>query len=475
MSKLLRLMLVLTLITNHLYISPPKDVRAGSSDWIPTGPNGGQVVSALAYNPSNPNIVYLGTYSGGFYVSFDGGINWQAPDVDLPVVTGSLSLVVDPVDPDNVYVATYDGVYKSEDAGFTWFLSSLGLSERLIYIEINPVENNVLYAGTHSGIYKSVDYGATWYYLAFVGEHTNKIYVDSHEPNRIFAFTHYPTILWQSTDGGSSWTEVSTPDYGISAVDFDRNNPGTIYVGGISWNSQSLYVYKSINYGASWDSIGLYGIRKELIHVDPSNSNVIYIAGEDGLFRTINGGNEWEELSVGEPYDVGFVRTIAINPTNNNNYLLGGTFYDGQILSGGVMRTTDYGDHFSLEISGITSHTIMDLVFDPKNENTIYVGTIYGIHKSVDGGLNWRPINSGLPIGASTWDDTIISQIVIDPYDSNVLYAAISGDGFFKTTDAGDSWTEINTGIILPSNPTSLVINPQKPIHPVCRNWGRRI
>ena len=170
--------------------------------------------------------------------------------------------------------------------------------------------------------------------------------------------------------------------------------------------------------------------------------------------------------SIGPALLSGRISCIAIPPGDRQTWYIG-------VASGGVWKTTNAGTTWTPVFQNEGSYSIGSLVIDPKNANTIWVGTGEannqrsagygdGIYRSDDGGKSWR--NLGLKASEQ------IGRIAIDPRDSNVVYAAAYGPlwssggdrGLYKAVDGGANWTKIlniseNTGIsdvaIDPSNP----------------------
>ncbi|MBI4891584.1 MAG: glycosyl hydrolase [Acidobacteria bacterium] len=174
--------------------------------------------------------------------------------------------------------------------------------------------------------------------------------------------------------------------------------------------------------------------------------------------------------SIGPALMSGRVNIIQVNPTQP------ATWYAG-VASGGVWKTTNAGTSWTPIFQNEGTYSIGDVVLDPRNANTIWVGTGEcnnqrsvgwgdGVYRSDDGGRSWK--NMGLKTSEH------IGRIVIDPRDSNVVYVAAQGPlwsaggerGLYKTTDGGKTWTQIlksseNTGVtdvaIDPSNPDVLL------------------
>jgi len=168
--------------------------------------------------------------------------------------------------------------------------------------------------------------------------------------------------------------------------------------------------------------------------------------------------------SIGPAMVGGRIVSIAVNPNNRSDYYVGSA-------SGGVWKTMNSGTSWTPVFDNEGSYSIGTVVLDPKNPNVVWVGTGEnnsqrsvgfgdGVYRSDDGGRSWR--NLGLK------DSQHIARIVIDPRDSNVVYVAAQGPlwsaggdrGLYKTTDGGKTWTQSlkiseNTGV------TDVVMDPR--------------
>src|SRR5271166_7187490 len=140
-----------------------------ASDWQLIGPEGGNVRS-LAYDPSDPNRIILGTSAGQLFVSQDGGNSWslfahlgQGEDYVIDHV------IFDPTNPATVYAAAWGlfgdsegGVFRSDDGGRSWseLMGAHGKSIRAMAMA--PSDHNTLVIAAMQGVFRSRDAGATW-------------------------------------------------------------------------------------------------------------------------------------------------------------------------------------------------------------------------------------------------------------------------------------------------------------------------
>lgn len=181
--------------------------------------------------------------------------------------------------------------------------------------------------------------------------------------------------------------------------------------------------------------------------------------------------------SIGPASASGRVTSFAVNPDNPAQYFVG-------VASGGVWKTSNNGITWTPVFDNEGSYSIGTVTLDPKNPNTVWVGTGEnnsqrsvswgdGIYRSDDGGRSWR--NLGLK------DSQHIARIVIDPRDSNVVYVASQGPlwspggdrGVFKTTDGGKTWKNVLT-ISENTGATDIAIDPANPDRLLAASYQRR-
>lgn len=170
--------------------------------------------------------------------------------------------------------------------------------------------------------------------------------------------------------------------------------------------------------------------------------------------------------NIGPALTSGRVADIAVNPNNFNEYYVA-------IASGGVWKTTNHGVSYSPIFDGEGSYSVGCITMDPNQPATIWVGTGEnnnqrsvgygdGVYKSTDGGKSWK--NMGLK------ESEHISKIIVDPRNSDVVYAAAYGPlwseggdrGVYKSTDGGENWEQIHS-VSKHTGAADLIMDPQNP------------
>lgn len=231
-------------------------------------------------------------------------------------------------------------------------------------------------------------------------------------------------------------------------------------------------VWKTTNSGTSWDALfddqSSYSVG--CVAIDPSNSDVVWVGtGEnvsgrhvgygDGVYRSRDGGLSWKNMGLRESEHIG---KILVDPRNSNVIYVAA---EGPLWSSGgdrgVFKSEDGGESWEnvLQVSDETGAT--DLEFDPKNPDVIYAATYQrrrtvwallaggpesGIYKSTDAGETWRELERGLPKG-----DMGKIGLAVSHFDPAIVYATIEAQeneaGFYRSSDSGESWEKRNSYI----------------------------
>ena len=189
------------------------------------------VLRALALGPGGSLYVATGD---GLYLSVDGGDSW-ARQGRWPEDSTALSLMVDPADPDLVYLGTDRGtVYRTTDGGRSWSAASEGLEGEAVFtLAAGGQEEGVLYAGTASGAFRTQDGGLRWKRLSGLPvKQVSAIVVDPVD-ERIICIAMEGEGVYRTTDAGATW-EPSNRGIGrarVSALAVDPLNRTKIYAG----------------------------------------------------------------------------------------------------------------------------------------------------------------------------------------------------------------------------------------------------
>ncbi|MFZ9387550.1 MAG: VPS10 domain-containing protein [Chitinophagaceae bacterium] len=302
--------------------------------------------------------------------------------------------------------------------------------------------------------------------------------------------------IWKTTNGGGTWiplTDQNANWMNVFALTIDPLNTSIIYAG----MANSVGIIKSTDAGANWSPTGAGPsgtVRKILIH--PANSNIVFAAATNGIWRSVNGGNNWTQVHTGSKEDIEFkpgdvnimyasgndvYRSVdngltwtplgaAQGITNTGRTLVSVTAADPNVvyavqangsLFGRMYRSSDAGlsfvttvtgnpasgtNYFGYESNGTgtTGQATYDMAMDvsPVNANDVYIAGI----------ICWRSINGGSSFTALTeWslpNSTGYNHADVHGlyWINNTLYS-LSDGGIYKSIDQGDNWTDLSTGL----------------------------
>ncbi len=487
--------------------------------WTQAGPTNipGRITD-LAVHPDYPNTIYAGSAAGGVFKSTDLGQSWTAI-FDQEGTPSIGALAINPLNPDIIYVGTGEanassdsyegtGLYKSEDAGATWQFKGLPNSFHIGRIVVDPLRPETLYvavAGKHfgainpdRGLYRSQDGGDTWEQLLYVSDSTSCIDVAMHpttgvilaamwekvryqgDHTRLAGFT---SALYRSDDFGATWQKLGgtngLPNYpdlvGRIGVTIDPQS-NTCYASFDDYPGYELQgVYKSTDLGLNWTNVtnalpnpvSTFGWYFGQIRVVPGQPNTCFVLGVT-MHRTDDGGANWFQVGSGTHVDHHAMYILPTNPNIIYNGNDGGVAYSenmglqfttlanmpntqfyaitldpnnperlyGGSQDNGTMRTmSGQIDDYDHILGGDGFYCIVDFT-DP---DVIYAEYQYGnLYKSTGFGFNWAMNGLDYSNERHNWS----TPVVMDPGNHNILY--YGSNYLYKTTNGTDFWSVIS-------------------------------
>ncbi|HID37922.1 MAG TPA: hypothetical protein EYP36_00200 [Calditrichaeota bacterium] len=275
-------------------------------------------VTAIDVVLSNPDVIYIGTASGGVWRSRSGGVHWQPIFDDQPVASIG-AVAVDQRIPDVIWVGTGEGnprnsqssgngIYKSIDGGKTWQHLGLEKTRNIHRILIDPYNSDIVYAaaqgsawgeGEERGLYKTTDGGRTWKKILYINKKTGAadLVMDPGNPNKLVAamweYRRWPWFfksggpgsgLYVTYDRGKTWKKRTEKDglprgeLGRIGLAISRSMPNIIYA---LIEAKKTALYRSDDGGFHWkkmsdSNIGSRPFYYADLFVDPRNENRLY-------------------------------------------------------------------------------------------------------------------------------------------------------------------------------------------------------
>src|SRR5512134_4162815 len=270
--------------------------------------------------------------------------------VSLSGCNGSDPIVVielHPKNPDIIYIATNDYIYKTRDGGRTWKNISKGMSHsRVIAMAVDPTYPATVYAGTKGdAVYKSYDGGQRWASMrsglddATISSVVNQFVFDPYDSNHLFVATTMG--IFETKSGGGNWTkkmEGMKEVLMVVTLAMDPTRPAILYAG------TSGGVYKTINEAGHWEKVNNGLVSPEIVKssralgvtsvlVDPFEPETVYAATLAGLYKTTDGAKSWAR--IGESLADQMIIAMVLDRTRKGVIYLAGR--------DGVHRSEDGG------------------------------------------------------------------------------------------------------------------------------------
>ena len=505
-------------VATWLNLGPKKSTFSVYSGEAPTFPDvdaGRLSVLGILTHPSAPQTLYIATSGGGLWkttnadLATSGDWTWTCVTDNLPVATttGNCSIgavAMSPSDPATLFLALGDqvdaqgkGIYKSTNGGDSWTeLGTVGTTTRVMSLLV--LDSNNLLVGGNRGVWRSNNGGTSFSQVTLSGSPSSEM-IWSIQPvgtstSNLVATMEASGIgtFWYSTNGGTSFTQATLD--GLAA----GQTPGRATARGSAASSTVMYamaenrttqvfaegVFKSSNGGQSWTYLaaptatgGLFqpwnnngdgdqAFYNHCIAVDPTNANTLFIATNLSLFRSLDGGATWAQMtswnSTNLPYAHADFHTSAWSQTGTKTLFLGN---DGGLC---VVRdplratppfTTDPNDYATVDLTfvdnrrnrGITSHLVYHVgsttassPADSRHRITLGLQDLSS-RVRVDEGTGLQ--------NSSTWNDPTGTGdgfgTVISPTDGNKMMVSSYNTRFRRTTTGGGpgAWASMNTGI----------------------------
>jgi photosystem II stability/assembly factor-like uncharacterized protein len=306
-------------------------------------------------------------------------------------------------------------------------------------LAIDPKNPDRIFLGTSAGnLYLSIDKGATWSRFARPGNSAemvlDHIVIDPTDSRNLFAAAWNAQLpnsdgdLFRSHDAGKTW-EIVADLHGKSlrALSMAASDPKILVVGTLDG------IYRSRNGGRDFERISPANHAEiknvESIAIDPVNPDVIYAGTWHLPWKTEDGGKTWHNIKKGV-IDDSDVFSIVIDHAQPANIFIS--------ACSGIYRSDSAGELFR-KIQGIpySARRTRMLQMDPTDHNVVYAGTTEGLWKTIDGGATWKHM---------TGSNIIINDVLIDPRQPSRVLLATDRSGMLASDDGGVTFTASNRG-----------------------------
>ena len=402
----------------------------------------------LSPNYRQDQTMYL-LVRGNFLKSVDGGITWQRQVKGLTHQTPLRAFAIDSHAPQSLYISTEgDGLYRSTNGGQTWQTANRGLPElNLGTVVVSPNGGNLVMVAGHDGnLYRSGQGGNDWSLVLATDTPVSAI---ATRPDQIILGTQQGQ-LYSSTDDGQTWSALSTAASTITSLSFTHGEgPEQFWIGteshGVLKTTDGGTTFTALNQGlpktAIQDVVGTVNpdTGQTMLYVSTANAGVFYLDTHNGTWQKVGSGltTTPQADKMGFPH----FSDLAISPNFDQDQTI--------LVSGfnGLFKTTDQGQSWQ-QLDTLPGDIVMALALSPNysNDHTLAVVTYVGeAYVSENGGDTWKPMAKGLelPLFTDTFDPVDPNEdprrfqsLAFSPNYSRdkTLFATILNNGLLRYT-----------------------------------------
>ncbi len=456
--------------------------------------------SSLSMDMKNPLILYAAMWQhrrypwtmesggpmSGLFKSTDGGLTWDKMKEGLPKEFGKAGISVSRANPERVFAVIEadgekGGVYRSDDAGKKWTQVNkdrINIARSWYYMEIfaDPQDENTVYV-LNAPVTKSIDGGKTFSPLPTPHGDNHHLWIHPSDNQKMINSNDGGANI--SNNGGRSWSsQAIQPTAQFYRVITDNQVPYRVY-GGQQDNSAISIASRTNDMGIDWkDWHSVAGCESAFLAFDPDNPEIVYGGCYQGIIekwvkasREGKAIKEYPELALGNvpadfKYRYNWNAPIITSPHDRKTI-----YHAGNV----VFKSTDEGQSWSVVSPDLTRddkskqgpgggpytneaaggenyNTLMALVESPHEQGVLWAGSDDGlVHITRDGGKTWK---NATP---KELGESIINSIEVSPHDPATAYVVAMRYKFmdlkpyiFKTSDYGQTWTKITSGITGP-------------------------
>lgn len=450
-------------------------------------------IETFYVDPNNENRLFLGSRSGGFWKTLDGGQNWENT-TDFLFASGVNTIAVSPNDPNRILInvrnssnGTTHGIYESLDGGSTWVETNfnpdnlnwggLGTNNQILKIMYHPSIPNLVYAGTTEGIYRSENNFESFTQAqigSFSENSYNYDYIEFHptDENILYASTYnQDSNIYISNDKGLTFTQSGNLNTNSSNIKLSVSAAciDCVFVG------SNTGVWKSVNKGASFNYVSdpQLGSNYGAFSVSDTDPNFM-LYGNIDTHVSSDGGLNWNQVTywstgnanydttgqyvhadirgarsyngvfwvntdglLAKSIDNGTTWEIFEGQSIRENYCLGAS-QSNHYRS--IVGSQDNGTSIKNENNWIEFYGAdgMEGIIHPLNDNWMIGSLQYGgKRRTKDGGYSQQGVN---PDG---FEGYWVTPLMYDPNNQMSIYTM--SDNLYKSDDFGSNWINLGT------------------------------
>jgi photosystem II stability/assembly factor-like uncharacterized protein len=351
-------------------------------------------------------------------------------------------IALHPQNPNILYIATNDYIYKSRDEGKSWEAISHGMSHsRVIAMAIDPAYPAIVYAGTKGdAVYKSYDGGQRWVPLK---TGLDDVTITSVVNQLVFDPGDIDTRPPQARQDAPLPVDTRPPQASLHppAPSLPRQAPAPgdapLPVTHL-WAATTMGIFESMDGGETWTK-RMNGMKEVLmvvaLAIDPARPDIMYAGTSGGVYKSVDRARTWMKANNGlippellSSSRALMLNTLVIDPQRPD------TMYAATL--NGLYRTEDGARSWTRTGQDLPDQMISALALDPSWPGTLYVAGRQGVFKSTDRGRTWKGKNAGLA-------SLNIRSLALSPEDPKTVYLGTNGSGLYRSRDGGETWVTL--------------------------------
>jgi len=301
-------------------------------------------------------------------------------------------------------------------------------------VEMRTVVGKLLIVLSLMVTFGSISWAGQWTVLGPDGGDVRSLAYDPHNANRVLLGTS-TGVIFESENGGHDWARFAhlgaADDYVLDHIAFDPQNSKTIFVSAWSVQDQSAGdIFRTRNGGKDWEAISaMHGKSVRAMAIAASDPKILVAGALDGVYRSKDGGSGWERISPPNDASIKNVESIAINP-QDPGVVYAGTWHL-------AWKTSDGGVSWQHINKGmIDDSDVFSIIVSAASPAEVFASACSGIYKSINAGDLFQKIQ-GIPFSARR--TRVLKQ---DPSNPAIVYAGTT-EGLWKSSDEGKSWKRV--------------------------------
>jgi photosystem II stability/assembly factor-like uncharacterized protein len=455
------------------------DATAFGGHWISIGPrNVPGRMTAIALHPTDRQTLWVAGADGGIWKTTDAGATWT-PKSDFEENLSIGSMILDPQDPDTIYVGTGEGNFssdrvagsgllKSTDSGSTWRMIPIAppWGRGIRRLDIDPLDRRTLFAAADNALLRSTDAGESWAPVAALPskgwDFATDLLRDPSDSATLFAAfgdiygendpSQATPGIWKSTDRGATWAQLAgglpTTQLGRIVLASSPALPGTFYASvGRNSDDRLLGLFVTSDGGTTWTKkVSTPNYCEEqcwydnVLAVDPVDPKIVWAGGID-VWRSSDSGESFTKVSNwwDNPSSTKYVHA------DQHFFAIPATGEVWVASDGGIARSTDRGLKWTNPGSSLVTAQYYSLAASEVSTQPALGGTQDNGTLRYDGTESWVQVYGG--DGGFTAVDPTNPSVMLTEY----VYADVR-----RSINGGRSWATSKAGID-PTDPTLFI------------------